>query len=166
MTEHYCSSGQVAYSDVDMGKLTRYTHVDTLNISNHTRYLACAKRIQGDESGHKHCTGQYFDYWRCVDKCVATKLFSYLNLLAVVSPRMQISVTNSPKSSDSQFALFVHHGNHQTKQQKPQIDNMKQILPRNDDVECQSPQELDAVQVVHDYSKRAQWLRAAVLGRE
>ncbi|KAL0335164.1 UNVERIFIED_CONTAM: Vacuolar iron transporter3 [Sesamum radiatum] len=48
--------------------------------------------------------------------------------------------------------------------QKPQIDNMKQILPRNDDVECQSPQELDAVQVVHDYSKRAQWLRAAVLG--
>ncbi|KAI3445688.1 hypothetical protein Pfo_002353 [Paulownia fortunei] len=41
-------------------------------------YQACAKRIQGDESGHKHCTGQYFDYWRCVDKCVATKLFSYL----------------------------------------------------------------------------------------
>ncbi|KAK4401917.1 Cytochrome b-c1 complex subunit-1, mitochondrial [Sesamum angolense] len=59
-------------------QLTRYTHADTLNISNHTRYLACAKRIQGDESGHKHCTGQYFDYWRCVDKCVATKLFSYL----------------------------------------------------------------------------------------
>ncbi|KAL2513706.1 Cytochrome [Forsythia ovata] len=32
-------------------------------------YQACAKRIQGDETGHKHCTGQYFDYWRCVDKC-------------------------------------------------------------------------------------------------
>ncbi|CAA2934759.1 cytochrome b-c1 complex subunit 6-like [Olea europaea subsp. europaea] len=41
-------------------------------------YQACAKRIQGDESGHKHCTGQYFDYWQCVDKCVATKLFTYL----------------------------------------------------------------------------------------
>ncbi|KAG8368738.1 hypothetical protein BUALT_Bualt15G0077200 [Buddleja alternifolia] len=41
-------------------------------------YQACVKRIQGDESGHKHCTGQYFDYWRCVDKCVATKLFTYL----------------------------------------------------------------------------------------
>ncbi|KAG8364090.1 hypothetical protein BUALT_Bualt19G0090500 [Buddleja alternifolia] len=38
----------------------------------------CAKRIQDDDSGHKHCTGQYFDYWRCVDKCVATKLFSQL----------------------------------------------------------------------------------------
>ncbi|GFP98655.1 cytochrome b-c1 complex subunit 6 [Phtheirospermum japonicum] len=32
-------------------------------------YQACVKRIQGDESGQKHCTGQYFDYWRCVDKC-------------------------------------------------------------------------------------------------
>ncbi|KAL5720992.1 Cytochrome b-c1 complex subunit 6-1 [Ranunculus cassubicifolius] len=41
-------------------------------------YQSCVKRIQGDESGHKHCTGQYFDYWSCVDKCVATKLFSKL----------------------------------------------------------------------------------------
>nr|TKS00740.1 ubiquinol-cytochrome C reductase complex 7.8 kDa family protein [Populus alba] len=41
-------------------------------------YQACVKRIQGDESGHKHCTGQYFDYWSCVDKCVAPKLFSKL----------------------------------------------------------------------------------------
>ncbi|KAL6179083.1 hypothetical protein ACLB2K_050599 [Fragaria x ananassa] len=38
----------------------------------------CVKRIQGDESGHKHCTGQYFDYWSCVDKCVAPKLFTKL----------------------------------------------------------------------------------------
>lgn len=30
----------------------------------------CAKRIEGDESGEAHCTGQYFDYWKCVDKCV------------------------------------------------------------------------------------------------
>ncbi|EYU35416.1 hypothetical protein MIMGU_mgv1a024165mg, partial [Erythranthe guttata] len=41
-------------------------------------YKACAKRIDGDDSGHKHCTGQYFDYWRCVDKCAASKLFSHL----------------------------------------------------------------------------------------
>ncbi|XP_002307493.1 cytochrome b-c1 complex subunit 6-1, mitochondrial [Populus trichocarpa] len=41
-------------------------------------YQACVKRIQGDESGHKHCTGQYFDYWSCVDKCVAPKLFTKL----------------------------------------------------------------------------------------
>ncbi|KAG7030998.1 hypothetical protein SDJN02_05037 [Cucurbita argyrosperma subsp. argyrosperma] len=39
-------------------------------------YQACVKRIQGDDSGHKHCTGQYFDYWSCVDKCVAPKLFT------------------------------------------------------------------------------------------
>ncbi|GAB4827279.1 hypothetical protein Ancab_034168 [Ancistrocladus abbreviatus] len=41
-------------------------------------YQACQKRIDGDESGHKHCTGQYFDYWYCVDGCVAPKLFSKL----------------------------------------------------------------------------------------
>ena len=32
---------------------------------------ACVKRVEGDDSGHKHCTGQYFDYWFCVDKCVS-----------------------------------------------------------------------------------------------
>ncbi|XP_013614086.1 PREDICTED: cytochrome b-c1 complex subunit 6-like [Brassica oleracea var. oleracea] len=41
-------------------------------------YQACVKRVQGDESGHKHCTGQYFDYWQCVDKCVGPKLFAEL----------------------------------------------------------------------------------------
>uniref|UniRef100_M1AT50 Complex III subunit VI n=1 Tax=Solanum tuberosum TaxID=4113 RepID=M1AT50_SOLTU len=43
---------------------------------------ACAKRIEGDESGHKHCTGQYFDYWHCIDKCVSSliHLFSISSL--------------------------------------------------------------------------------------
>ncbi|EOY16703.1 PREDICTED: cytochrome b-c1 complex subunit 6 [Theobroma cacao] len=41
-------------------------------------YGECAKRVSGDESGSKHCTGQYFDYWTCVDKCVAPKLFAKL----------------------------------------------------------------------------------------
>ncbi|KAJ3675140.1 hypothetical protein LUZ60_004182 [Juncus effusus] len=41
-------------------------------------YRECVKRVENDETGHKHCTGQYFDYWRCVDKCVAEKLFSEL----------------------------------------------------------------------------------------
>ncbi|XP_020260523.1 cytochrome b-c1 complex subunit 6-like [Asparagus officinalis] len=41
-------------------------------------YQACVKRIKDDETGHKHCTGQYFDYWSCVDKCVAEKLFKML----------------------------------------------------------------------------------------
>ncbi|XP_004308600.1 PREDICTED: cytochrome b-c1 complex subunit 6-like [Fragaria vesca subsp. vesca] len=41
-------------------------------------YQACVKRIEGDDSGYKHCTGQYFDYISCVDKCVAPKLFGKL----------------------------------------------------------------------------------------
>ncbi|XP_020244450.1 cytochrome b-c1 complex subunit 6-like [Asparagus officinalis] len=41
-------------------------------------YQACVERIKDDESGNKHCTGQYFDYWLCVDSCVAPKLFHKL----------------------------------------------------------------------------------------
>ncbi|KAL6905588.1 hypothetical protein ACP4OV_003189 [Aristida adscensionis] len=41
-------------------------------------YERCVKRIENDGSGEKHCTGQYFDYWSCVDKCVAPKLFDKL----------------------------------------------------------------------------------------
>lgn len=41
-------------------------------------YRACVKRIQGDETGQKHCTGQYFDYWSCIDQCVAPRIFKSL----------------------------------------------------------------------------------------
>lgn len=41
-------------------------------------YKACAERIKSDESGEAHCTGWAFDYWRCIDKCVAPKLFARL----------------------------------------------------------------------------------------
>ncbi|XP_044510328.1 cytochrome b-c1 complex subunit 6-1, mitochondrial-like [Mangifera indica] len=41
-------------------------------------YEACKKRIESDLSGHKHCTGQYFDYLWCIDKCVAPKLLAKL----------------------------------------------------------------------------------------
>ncbi|XP_038698902.1 cytochrome b-c1 complex subunit 6-like [Tripterygium wilfordii] len=41
-------------------------------------YQACVKRIEDDDTGSKHCTGQYFDYMFCVDKCVAPKLFTKL----------------------------------------------------------------------------------------
>ncbi|KAH9757543.1 PORR domain-containing protein [Citrus sinensis] len=41
-------------------------------------YEACIKRIEADDTGSKHCTGQYFDYLSCVDKCVAPKLFTQL----------------------------------------------------------------------------------------
>jgi hypothetical protein len=32
---------------------------------------ACVKRVEGDDTSQKHCTGQYFDYWFCIDKCVS-----------------------------------------------------------------------------------------------
>uniref|UniRef100_A0A0E0F2V4 Complex III subunit VI n=1 Tax=Oryza meridionalis TaxID=40149 RepID=A0A0E0F2V4_9ORYZ len=41
-------------------------------------YEKCVKRVEKDDTGHKHCTGQYFDYWSCIDKCVAPKLLEKL----------------------------------------------------------------------------------------
>jgi len=41
-------------------------------------YEACAERIKKDTTGEAHCTGQYFDYWSCIDKCTAPKLFQKL----------------------------------------------------------------------------------------
>ncbi|EFJ28000.1 hypothetical protein SELMODRAFT_69978, partial [Selaginella moellendorffii] len=34
-------------------------------------YQACCKRIEDDDTGSKHCTGQYLDFWNCIDKCVS-----------------------------------------------------------------------------------------------
>lgn len=40
----------------------------------------CVKRIEDDETGQKHCTGQYFDYWKCVDKNVSAccHIYTYI----------------------------------------------------------------------------------------
>nr|UER43497.1 ubiquinol-cytochrome C complex reductase hinge protein [Viscum album] len=35
------------------------------------QYQGCVSRVKDDTTGQKHCTGQYFDYWHCVDKCVS-----------------------------------------------------------------------------------------------
>ncbi|KAJ9511761.1 hypothetical protein QJQ45_022634, partial [Haematococcus lacustris] len=32
-------------------------------------YKACAERIKSDTTGQAHCSGQYFDFWHCVDHC-------------------------------------------------------------------------------------------------
>lgn len=39
-------------------------------------FKACMERIEKDETGEAHCTGQYFDYWKCIDKCVSTAKIS------------------------------------------------------------------------------------------
>ncbi|KXZ52542.1 hypothetical protein GPECTOR_9g586 [Gonium pectorale] len=41
-------------------------------------YKACAERIKDDTTGQAHCSGQYFDFWKCVDHCAAPKLFAAL----------------------------------------------------------------------------------------
>eukprot|EP00871_Galdieria_phlegrea_P003533 jgi/Galph1/4180/GphlegSOOS_G2814.1 len=41
-------------------------------------YRACVKRIENDTTGEAHCTGQYLDFWHCVDHCAAKKIFQTL----------------------------------------------------------------------------------------
>lgn len=43
-------------------------------------YEACIKRVENDTTGEAHCTGQYLDFWACIDKCVRVShppLFHY-----------------------------------------------------------------------------------------
>ncbi|MQL93074.1 hypothetical protein Taro_025714 [Colocasia esculenta] len=53
-------------------------HCKSRCVKNWVEYGKCMDRIKDDDIGHKHCTGQYFDYWSCVDQCVASKLFGKL----------------------------------------------------------------------------------------
>jgi hypothetical protein len=47
-------------------------------------YQACEKRVEEEEEGdQKHCTGQYFDYWGCVDKCVSSFFLSNILLFSM-----------------------------------------------------------------------------------
>ena len=41
-------------------------------------YQGCVERVQQDTTGEAHCTGQYFDYWGCIDKCAAPQIFAKL----------------------------------------------------------------------------------------
>lgn len=43
-------------------------------LSSHLQ--ACSKRIEGKADAH--CTGQFFDMWHCIDKCVAPRLMPLL----------------------------------------------------------------------------------------
>lgn len=44
----------------------------------------CVKRIEGDETGQKHCTGQYFDYWKCIDKHVSALFLVVLKFMCAL----------------------------------------------------------------------------------
>ncbi|KAK9219930.1 hypothetical protein WN943_008577 [Citrus x changshan-huyou] len=66
-------------------------------------YEACVKRIEADDTGSKHCTGQYFDYLSCVDKCV--RILLIISKVHLDPP----GVTSSYQHCDLQVApkLFI-----------------------------------------------------------
>ena len=55
------------------------------------------KRVEEDEKGQKHCTGQYFDYWGCIDQCVSLSLVSILMVkLTCIGLSLEILTTCGP----------------------------------------------------------------------
>lgn len=70
----------VEYSETDpKPEIEEGCKVECLKAWN--EYKACAERIKNEPHGHggpAHCTGQYFDYWACIDKCAAPRLFARL----------------------------------------------------------------------------------------
>lgn len=49
--------------------LTTYLGTEMLSYAQ-----ACAERVkEDDKKGTAHCSGQYFDFWKCVDHCVSAK---------------------------------------------------------------------------------------------
>ena len=38
-----------------------------------TAYEGCVGRVEKDTTGEAHCTGQYFDFWHCIDHCVSSR---------------------------------------------------------------------------------------------
>ena len=46
-------------------------------------YEACAKRIEGDDSGEKNCAAWYMDYWHCNDECVRDEMTFLICLCGV-----------------------------------------------------------------------------------
>jgi len=43
-----------------------------------SEYEKCLERMKKDTTGEAHCTGQYLDFWHCLDKCSASKIWSRL----------------------------------------------------------------------------------------
>jgi hypothetical protein len=45
--------------------------VSTLSLTSQSQqwqsYMACTERVKADKTGEAHCTGQYLDFWACLD---------------------------------------------------------------------------------------------------
>ncbi|GFR45891.1 hypothetical protein Agub_g7347, partial [Astrephomene gubernaculifera] len=71
-----------------VGKMVEYTEEDPKPqleeeckvhcVREWAAYKACAERIKSDTTGQAHCSGQYFDFWKCIDHCAAPQLFHHL----------------------------------------------------------------------------------------
>jgi len=40
------------------------------------KYEECAARVQA--KGEGHCSGQYFEFYHCIDHCAAPKIFKHI----------------------------------------------------------------------------------------
>lgn len=55
----------------------KFEYFKYLKLCDCVTWQACVKRVEGDDTGSKHCTGQYFDYFKCIDECVRIHPWNY-----------------------------------------------------------------------------------------
>eukprot|EP00924_Labyrinthula_sp_SR-Ha-C_P000737 maker-scaffold_7-snap-gene-2.18-mRNA-1 protein AED:0.35 eAED:0.35 QI:159/1/1/1/1/1/3/121/68 len=41
-------------------------------------YEACAERVRKSNNPEAHCSGQYFDFYHCIDKCAAPEMLKHV----------------------------------------------------------------------------------------
>lgn len=72
-------------------------------------YAACIKRVAASGDEEAHCTGQYLDFWKCVDACVRwdpspSRLFLGISPLALRSATCVLR--GAPLDNDAYFNNF------------------------------------------------------------
>ncbi len=64
-----------------------------------------------EEGDQKHCTGQYFDYWGCVDKCVSSFFLSNILLFSMCGfgggIQKKVVTISADQVSQNLFTLFL-----------------------------------------------------------
>lgn len=67
---------------------------------------ACAERIKSDKTGQAHCSGQYFDFWHCVDHCVSPgRTWGHMGCMA--QARMDAYLSCSSSTDMLQHKPFI-----------------------------------------------------------
>ena len=77
MTEEYFNADEDEEEVMDVRpSVVEKCKAKAENAKLFTEYMKCSERIA--KKGHGECTGQYFDFWKSMDKCVREVLLLFV----------------------------------------------------------------------------------------